>query len=99
MRPRYEVAEVIQKFLQQLPRSSLTGHHRRILEALRKCRTAELGGHIDSCDECGYLKISYTPVVTAIVEVPGSEQGNVDRTAGGYALTHRLVSCGIYLAA
>ena len=59
MRPTYEVAEVIRQFLPQLPMQSLTGHHRRTLEALRRCRTAELGGHIDGCDQCGYLRISY----------------------------------------
>jgi hypothetical protein len=24
-----------------------------------KCRTAELGGHIDACDDCGNITISY----------------------------------------
>ena len=27
--------------------------------AIEKCRTGELGAHIDVCDECGYEKISY----------------------------------------
>ena len=29
------------------------------MNAIEKCRTAELGAHIDVCDECGYEKISY----------------------------------------
>ncbi|MBK7711380.1 MAG: transposase zinc-binding domain-containing protein [Bacteroidales bacterium] len=29
------------------------------LDALQKCRTAALGGHIDYCDCCGEQRISY----------------------------------------
>lgn len=32
---------------------------RRVLHAIRTCRTAALGGHVDACDACGELKISY----------------------------------------
>lgn len=32
---------------------------RRALAAIRSCRTASLGGHVDACDTCGELKISY----------------------------------------
>jgi hypothetical protein len=31
----------------------------RTLNAIRRCRTAALGGHIDQCDCCGHLRISY----------------------------------------
>ena len=44
---------VIQKEL------GLSSHQLRTLRALRDCRTAALGGHIDACDECGNVKISY----------------------------------------
>ena len=37
----------------------LSSHQLRTLRALRDCRTAALGGHIDACDECGNVKISY----------------------------------------
>jgi len=59
MRQVYEVADVIRRFLPQLPQHYLPGHHKRTLSALQSCRTAELGGHIDGCDHCGYLRISY----------------------------------------
>jgi len=29
------------------------------LNQLRKCRTAELGGHINACDQCGHFQIAY----------------------------------------
>jgi hypothetical protein len=51
-----ELADVITKFGTDVEVSS---HQRRTLEALRRCRTAELGGHIDTCDSCGHLHISY----------------------------------------
>ena len=31
----------------------------RTMHAIETCRTAELGGHIDACEECGHTKISY----------------------------------------
>ena len=34
-------------------------HQRKAFEAIRDCRTAVLGGHVDQCDECGHRVISY----------------------------------------
>lgn len=31
----------------------------RTMTAIEACRTAELGGHVDKCEECGHLRISY----------------------------------------
>lgn len=31
----------------------------RVMNAVEVCRTAELGGHVEECDECGSTKISY----------------------------------------
>jgi len=59
MRPKYEVADIIRRFLPQMDKQKMPVHHRRTLAAVEKCRTAALGGHIDACDECGHLKISF----------------------------------------
>jgi putative transposase/transposase-like zinc-binding protein len=32
---------------------------RRVLRDLVRCRTAELGGHIEACDDCGHQRIAY----------------------------------------
>ena len=32
---------------------------RRTLGALQRCRTFSLGGHVDKCDRCGHIRISY----------------------------------------
>lgn len=34
-------------------------HHQRVLNALKICRTAELGGHVERCDKCNHERISY----------------------------------------
>ena len=31
----------------------------KTMRAIERCRTAEMGGHVDECDECGHLRISY----------------------------------------
>ncbi len=33
--------------------------HLRAMRAIEICRRAELGGHVDECDHCGALRISY----------------------------------------
>ena len=59
MKTPFEVAQVVEQFEAQLPPGRLTAYHRQTLSAIRRCRTAALGGHIDACDECGHLRISY----------------------------------------
>lgn len=31
----------------------------KAMRAIERCRTAELGGHVDRCDSCDYMRISY----------------------------------------
>ena len=42
-----------------LSRHNLPPHVCKAVRAIQNCRTATLGGHIDACDECGHIKISY----------------------------------------
>ncbi len=37
----------------------LSPEQRKVISAIESCRTAALGGHTDTCNECGYTKISY----------------------------------------
>jgi hypothetical protein len=60
VKPDYELAQVIERFgkeftLQHNPNAYI----RRTLSAILRCRTSALGGHIDKCDHCGHLRISY----------------------------------------
>ena len=56
-----EVADVLhaqgEHFLDQHPWLSV--QQRTVLRALRRCRTAVLGGHVDQCGACGHRTISY----------------------------------------
>ena len=60
MRPLYEMAEIIRDYGDDFIQSyQVLKHHQRVLRAIKICRTAELGGHIDRCNECNYERVSY----------------------------------------
>ena len=54
-----QVADVLRKLGKRIETIGLNTWQLRTLSAIKRCRTAELGGHIDPCDECGNLTISY----------------------------------------
>jgi hypothetical protein len=59
-RPAWELADVVRLFGSGLEASRpLVQHVRRALDDIAHCRTAALGGHIDACDGCGSLRLSY----------------------------------------
>jgi len=57
MRPLFEIASVIGQV--DLSRLNLTTHQQKTLRAISLCRTAALGGHVDACNECGSIVVSY----------------------------------------
>jgi len=57
MQPQWEVADVLRKA--DTNKLSLSIHQQKTLRALEQCRTAALGGHVDACDSCGSISISY----------------------------------------
>lgn len=59
MRSQTEVADVLRALRSDIEQIGLNTHQFRHLSAIKKCRTAELGGHVDACDECGAIHISY----------------------------------------
>lgn len=59
MQPLFEVADVLRKTGSKIETYGLNTWQLRTLYAIKKCRTAQLGGHIDACDNCGNLTISY----------------------------------------
>ena len=57
---RYEIAQIIQRFLPEVEsQEGLSGHQRSILNLLSVCKTAALGGHKERCDLCNYTRIHY----------------------------------------
>ena len=59
MRSAYEVADVLQQVGNGIETIGLNTHQLRTLSAIKCCRTPALGGHVDVCDDCGVIKISY----------------------------------------
>jgi len=60
LKPRYELAQVIDRFKPEFEsRYSPNSYVNRTLSALQRCRTSSLGGHVDKCDTCGHIRISY----------------------------------------
>jgi hypothetical protein len=59
MQPQWEVKDVLQHLDDRLENIGLNTWQLRTFYALKKCRTAALGGHIDQCDGCGNISISY----------------------------------------
>ncbi len=62
MREALEVADVFRdgehRFGAQYGKMLSPGQ-RRVLRAVRRCRTAALGGHVQRCDDCGHQQIQY----------------------------------------
>jgi hypothetical protein len=61
-RPPLEVADLIRiagnAFIER-SRHWIRWKHVKVLLAIRRCRTAALGGHLDQCTRCGHRAISY----------------------------------------
>ncbi|MBO0835098.1 MAG: IS91 family transposase [Actinobacteria bacterium] len=61
-RPAVEVADI---FRHRGPawRASHAGHvslgQLKVMSAIERCRTAALGGHVERCEDCAHLRISY----------------------------------------
>jgi hypothetical protein len=56
-RPALELAEIVRRHGHRL--GELSGEKQRILRAIACCRTAALGGHVQTCDCCQFQRIAY----------------------------------------
>jgi len=59
MQPGFEVADVLNHLGDRVEQLGLNVWQLRTLSVIRRCRTAALGGHVDACDSCGNISISY----------------------------------------
>ena len=57
MQSKWEVADVFERT--DIANLNLSIHQQKNLRALTWCRTAALGGHVDACDGCGNISVSY----------------------------------------
>ena len=62
MRPSLEVADIFRRCgpqYRQTHGAALSQAQRRVMQAIERCRTAALGGHVERCDTCGHQRIAY----------------------------------------
>jgi hypothetical protein len=61
-RPAVEVADIFRR-RGSAWRDANAGHvslgQLKVMSAIERCRTAALGGHVERCDDCGELRVSY----------------------------------------
>lgn len=56
----YEVAGIFRRYAKQyIEKHKQPAYILKTIGAIEKCRTAELGGHVEKCDKCGHKRISY----------------------------------------
>jgi hypothetical protein len=58
IRPRYEVAQITRACASGLT-DRLSAEQKAVLRAITTCRTAELGGHLQICHDCGHQQPQY----------------------------------------
>ena len=62
VRPHLEVADILQRHGAAY-RARHAGHisltQLKVMSAIETCRTATLGGHVESCTACGHRRIAY----------------------------------------
>ena len=60
LRPAFELAGIFRQHgdsyrkTHRLPRDQL-----RVMRAIEVCRTAALGGHVETCSQCDFTRIAY----------------------------------------
>jgi len=59
VRQTCELSDILREYLTWDNSAKLPMDQLKVMSAISRCRTAELGGHVDACDNCGHLRISY----------------------------------------
>jgi len=60
MKNTHEVADIFRLYGKRYREGNALSYKKlRVMHKIEVCRTAQLGGHIEQCDECGYERIAY----------------------------------------
>lgn len=60
LKPKLEVADIFRRCGEHYRRNhGVSYEQQKVITAIQQCRTAALGGHVDRCDRCGAIDISY----------------------------------------
>ena len=58
--PRWEVADIVRLYGASYRQTHpVSPGQQRVLEAIAACRTAQLGGHVEQCPQCGFERYAY----------------------------------------
>jgi len=58
--PRYEISDIFHRYGKEYRQNHhLSWLYLAVMQAIENCRTTALGGHVDQCDSCGHIEISY----------------------------------------
>lgn len=58
--PRYEVAGIFRLYGEEYRENHrIPTLHHRVMDQIEKCRTADMGGHTEQCDQCGFRRNAY----------------------------------------
>ena len=58
--PAHEVSDILTRHWSSIEQSTrFNSWQIRTLKAVKNCRTADMGSHVDACPECGHIRISY----------------------------------------
>ena len=58
--PEYEVSDIFRRYGEAYREThNVAGPRLDAMKAIEKCRTTALGGHVDHCEDCGHIEISY----------------------------------------
>jgi hypothetical protein len=56
-----EIADIFKKYGKTyINKYKLPLQNLKVMSAIEDCRTAKLGGHIEVCDNCRHIRISYS---------------------------------------
>jgi hypothetical protein len=74
VRSRLELADIVRAHGDAYRRTHrLAAVQHRALDAIETCRTAALGGHQETCDHCGAVRITYNSCLMVSVRFWGAQ--------------------------
>lgn len=60
MKSKYELADILKLYGQEFKqKENLPLYKLKVLQDIEYCRTSYFGGHVDKCNDCGHIHISY----------------------------------------
>jgi hypothetical protein len=60
MKPQFEVADIFLQYGDEYRKThAMSTEERKVMAAITACRTAQLGGHQEICDQCGTIRNCY----------------------------------------